>query len=386
MLKYLGFVATMALGISAASAQEVSLAAGINEFGGKVLEQLVSKAKPDETVLVSPYSISAALSLAALGAAGETRNQMEKVLGLPKEVDWSARHAALMAEIKGAKGVAMSVANGIWGARDVTFRPDFEKRAKADFGAAIEAVDFAAPETLLRINGWVSSETRGMIPNLIDQLDPALAAVLVNALYFKGDWAEKFDVKGTEDAPFHLESGSAETVAMMHRRDDFLYAETPEWQAVSLPYAGHEFDMLVVLPREGQKPLGALMAALDAPLAERKGYLGLPKADLSAGAELARVLEDMGMGKAFSASADFSAMCDQAAFISRVIHKTAMKMDEEGTEAAAATAVMMQKLFLPMEEAPPFRMIVDRPYGLALRHRASGVNLFMGVIASPKAQ
>ncbi|OFW84313.1 MAG: hypothetical protein A2018_07435 [Alphaproteobacteria bacterium GWF2_58_20] len=380
MLKYVSCLAFVLFMASPACAQEVSFSQGMNGFGENVLVQLVEKAGPRDNVLVSPYSMSSALSLAALGARGTTREEMEKVLELPD--GWNAAHQNLAKALKADEGVTLSMANGIWGAQDTKFRRMFRRQAERSFGAKIESVDFADPETLPMINGWVSKETRGMIPDLIDQLDPDLVAVLVNALYFKGDWKDAFDVKGTSDEDFHFADGGVQKISMMHRRDDFAYAAEEGWQAVALPYIGDAFELVVVLPAEGKLPLESLGAALKTGFDKRKGYLGLPKLDLSSGVELAKVLEDMGMKQAFLPVADFSAMCDRAAFISRVIHKVAMKMDEKGTEAAAATAVMMMKTAFMVED-PPFRMVVDRPYGIALRHRTSGAILFMGVVANP---
>lgn len=378
----------------------VDVAAADNEFGFRLLNA-VQKTNPTGNVVLSPVSAALDLSMALNGATGETRQQMLAVLTLTgSDIDAiNAANAQLIKVIgKPASSVTLSVADSLWvDNRRAALRPDYVRPMQAWYGAEVNNLDFADPSAAAQINSWASKQTHGMIPKVIDRIDSAEMALLLNAVYFKGKWANKFDKAQTQQREFTLAAGAVTHVPRMAQSGDFDYFETPDMQAIRLPFGEGDLVMEVLLPSKSSS-LGVLEAELSPEhwadwqrrYARRSGTLELPRFELKSNYRLNKALQSLGMTRAFrpdgaQLSAMFSSSPDESRgrfFISSVLQSTYWKVDEEGSEAAAVTTarVAFASATRPVE---PFRMIVDRPYFCAIEDRRSGALLFVGAIHDP---
>ncbi len=342
----------------------------------------------------SPYSISTALAMTYGGARGSTAAQMEQVLHF--EVTTERLHQAFSQLTgQGAKGgYQLSVANALWGQQGVGFLKKFLDLTEKHYGAGLRQVDFAAATEAARktINAWVEKETQGKIKDLIQPgvLNALTRLVLTNAIYFKGTWAEQFDKKATRDAPFTLATRQQVKVPMMHKTENFGYTEAEDFQALELAYAGDDLSMVIFLPREAD---GLLALEKKLSLENLESWLGglrrqtvqvsVPRFAITSEFGLQEVLKSLGMTDAFSGAADFSGMTGRKdLFISAVIHKAFVDVNEEGTEAAAATAVVMMRSAAPR---PPVVFRADHPFLFLIRDNASDSILFIGRLVNPKA-
>ena len=378
----------------------------------------------------SPYSISTALGMTAAGARGVTEQEMVEALhlslsgggpdaggaaggsrtaedgageapvGAGAAIDDAAREriAAAFSALQRTyaassedDGYELNVANALWGQEGYPFRKDYLEFVERHFGGGFNLADFnGKPDSeRVRINRWVEKETRERIRDLIPEggIDKMTTLVLTNAVYFKGRWALRFDEELTRDATFHGDGGDA-TVPMMYRKGDFGYYEDEAVQVLEMPYRGGNVSMLAVLPKEGVTTLAAVEASLTpGMLSEWAGALRkkevkvyFPKFEMTWGTrDISRDLAALGIKEAFSAKADFSGMTDlRDLFIGPVFHKAFVSVDEEGTEAAAATAVVMKRLAVERETV--FR--ADRPFMFMIRDDRTGGILFMGRVAN----
>ncbi len=352
----------------------------------------------------SPYSISLALAMTYAGARGETERQMADTLHftLPQDrlhpafnaLDLELAGRGEGAEGKDGQGFRLNIVNAIWGQRGYKFLREFLDVLAENYGAGLRLLDFvkAPEESRITINDWVSDQTEGRIEDLIPQgeIDALTRLVLANAIYFNAAWLNPFEEERTQDGPFFLLDGGQVTVPMMHQTERFPYAEGEGYQAVEIPYDGSELSMVVLLPRPGEFEAfeGSLNAArVDAvlkELAHKQVALTLPKFEFESGFRLVEALAAMGMPVAFPDDADFSGMTGNLdLLISAVIHKAFVSVDEAGTEAAAATAVVMEmKAARPTE---PVEMTVDRPFVFLIRDIQSGAILFVGRVVNPSA-
>jgi serpin B len=330
--------------------------------------------------------VALSLSGSELGAINTANARLIKVIRTP------------------VKSVTLSVADSLWvDNRRATLRPDYIKQTHVWYDAEIADLDFSDPSAATRINGWASKETQGKIPKVIDRVDPADLLLLLNAVYFKGQWAQKFDKAQTQQRAFTLASGAAKQVARMAQSGRFDYFETPDMQAIRLSFGDGDLVMQVLLPAKSSS-LGALEAELrpehwkdwQAHYAPRPGKIELPRFELKSDYHLEEPLQRLGMRRAFqSASPDaaqltgmFASASGQAraggSFISSVLQSTYWKVDEEGSEAAAVTTTGIRATALARPEQP-FQMIVDRPFFCAIEDRRSGALLFVGAIYDPAA-
>ena len=343
---------------------------------------------------VSPVSLSLALSMTSLGAAGNTEAEMRAALRLP-ESGAHAAFGALQHEITTDRGpkTQIAIANRLWGQAGYAFQDAFLAAATKDYGAGLERVDFADPEAArATINGWVSEQTREKIPNLIPQgmLTDQAKLVLTNAVYFKGLWAEAFDAADTASADFFVSADKTVSAKLMSRKGRFDYAEDDRAQVLSMPYQKAGISMVVVLPK-AKDGLAALEASLATDLPAWLDALGgravdvyFPRFEMRANTTMNAPLNALGMREAFTLAADFSPMSGKDdLYISAVVHEAYVKVDEEGTEAAAATAVVMTTKSAAPRPAPVFR--ADHPFFFALRDDRTGAILFMGRVADPTA-
>ncbi len=386
-----------------------------NDFAQRFFAQVSSE--NNGNLFFSPLSIHTALSMTYGGARGETARQMAEVLAFNLPPGEGAEHAAyrqLLEALNDAPQTTFDtvqdgqrttverpvydlvVANRLWGQQDLGWDPGYIELTQTEYLAGVEQVDFSSNAEGARqaINQWVEETTRDRIKNLVPAgaIDALTRLVLANAIYFKANWADEFSESGTQEAPFHLADGSSVDVATMHQSETFGYAETADWQALALPYERNALSMLVVLPADQEGALettqaqlasGELLAALES-MNRTRVQVWLPKFSITQELNLGGSLQAMGMPLAFSDRADFSGMTPEAELsISSALHKAFIEVDEKGTEAAAATAIVMSLTSMPIEQEPPKVFRADRPFLFLIRHNASGAILFAGRVMDP---
>ena len=368
---------------------ELRLVEGANAFTFDLVRQAVRALPPDSSALLSPLSASMALGMALNGADGETWSAMREALRLDgmTEADIDRGYRDLMTLLGGLDSrTEMRVANSMWADRSLTPTPAFVHAGRTFFDAEVATLDFLRPESVDRINGWVDQATRGRIPRLLEEVSSDEVLFLINAIYFKGKWRAPFDPGETRDGPFYPAGGGSHTVPLMQLEETLRYTEGDGYQAVDLLYGSGAFAMTVLLPRGDGTP-AELVAGLSAErwleltdtFEERLVTLTLPRFRLEYGRKLLDDLAQLGMGVAFTPAADFHRISDvgpDRLYITRVDQKTFIEVNEEGTEAAAATAVGIGRTSAP----EPVEMRVDRPFAFAIRERLSGAILFLGVM------
>jgi len=386
-----------------APAGDVAAVAGEDPvFGAALLAAL--GAGSDANLAVSPLSIRLALAMTYAGAGGETAAQMADVLGYGLPV--GRLHAAFNAldlAIEDRTGtfpgdggeersIEVSISNALWGQAGFPIGQPFLDTLALHYGAGMRLVDFAAAAEEARetINAWVAGETNDRIPELIPAgaLTPATLLVLTNTVYLLADWALPFESEATADGVFTRLDGSTVTVPLMHQLLVADHAAGDGWQAVDLPYAGGELSMLVVVPDGGrfediEGEAAGLFGEARADLASTDVQLTLPRFEFRTQASLPETLRSLGMVDAFVPGvADFSGISSEGAlFISDVVHEVFVSVNEAGTEAAAATAVILGR----GAPAVPVELSVDRPFLFWLYDRPTGAVLFMGRVLDPAA-
>lgn len=383
-----------------AKADRAAVAQGDNQFALDLYAKLRGE---DGNLFFSPYSISTALAMTRAGARGDTAAEMDKVMHftLPQEKLHSA-FAALIKEVNGdpadkKRGYQLNTANALWGQKDFGFKADFLKLVKDDYGAGLNELDFiGAPEPARQtINGWVEKQTQNKIKDLLKQGDvtPDTRLVLTNAIYFKGDWASQFKKDQTKDEPFHLGADKKADAPLMHQQGEYGYFDGGTFQALELPYAGKNLSMVVLLPKtidglgDLEKDLTAdKLAGWIGKLHKQEVIVTLPKFKTEQRVSLGKTLSEMGMKLAFDdQKADLSGMAGKPGtlFISDVIHKAFVDVNEEGTEAAAATAVVIARPSAIHVEPPTPVFRADHPFLFLIRDVRSDSILFLGRLADP---
>lgn len=374
------------------SAAEQSVLRASNEFAFGLLRDVYAREDTAPNVVLSPLSASMALGMTMNGAAGETYHQMRAALGfgdLP-HADVNAAYRDLMDLLLHLDPkVEITIANSTWARDGFPFLPSFYDAVTQFFDAEAHVLDFDSDQAPAVINGWVDEKTRGRIDTIIEQIRPSAVMFLLNAVYFKGSWRTQFDPAATRSAEFHLDDGSSVQVPMMHAPDvEVRMGYDSDAQIAELPYGGGAFTMVVVLPPPGGT-LSELVAGLDAATWERwmtllgtpiDADVAMPRFEIEYGRTLDETLQALGMELPFDGYlADFSRMSDvDGLYIEEVRQKTFLRVDEEGTEAAAVTSVEVD-----LVSAPP-AMRLDRPFLLAIRERHSGTILFIGAIGDPR--
>lgn len=386
------------LPVNAATPSE-SAATAINTLG---LELLGHAGAAGDNTAISPFSIQTALVMTYAGAQGETRTQMARVLHLG--ADAVPSFSALQKQITTIpETVTLSLANRLFGQTGYDFRPDFLELVKDKFGAPLEELNFEKDPRKARvhINAWVEKQTKDRIRDLIPEegISKDTGLVLVNAIYLKAPWAEAFTKNATTPQPFHVAGGKKTDVPTMSRESDFGYRKDKDLTVVSLPYVWRDLQFVIMLP-EAADGLPALEKKLTpgflsdlAKLPVKPVRLFLPKFKLEPPRlALGETLQKLGMRSAFDiprGSANFDGIAPRRPndylFISEVFHKAFVEIDENGTEAATATAVvMMRALAVPVEKPEPAEVRVDRPFLFAIQHRPSGACLFLGRVTDPR--
>ena len=383
-------------GVSDANLSE--LVDGNNAFALDVYQALHSQ---DGNLILSPFSICLALAMTYAGARSETEAQMAQTLHFPAQEQlhpaFNALDHALESEKlnldKDQEPMQLNIANAVWAEQTFSFLQEYLDTIAVNYGAGIHLSDFVNnyEPTRKEINNWVSDETKDKIKNLLP--DGSLSAdtrmVLVNAIYFKADWLDQFDANDTYDYTFYLLDGSQVTVPMMGQMMYIPYAAGDGYQAVELPYAGNSAAMDIIVPDAGRfeevesaltsERLNEILGSME----QNSVMLRMPKFEFESSFSLSDTLTNMGMPAAFDRNAaDFSGMTGkQDLFIGDVIHKAFVAVDEEGTEAAAATAVIMELAGAAFSE---LSLIIDRPFIFFIRDLETGQILFVGRVVNPE--
>ena len=378
----------------ALTVSEREVIARSNSFAFELLREVYQRAS-GPNVFLSPLSASMALGMTLNGAATATFDSLRATLGfegLTQDQINRSYHDLADLLLKLDPKVELGIANSTWARQGEPFLPSFFDAVRTWFHADARELNFASPAALATINGWAAEQTHDRVPKVLDRIDPNHILFLLNAVYFKGQWTAQFDVAKTTSSPFRLTSGATVPVPTMHGKLRAAVVRRPGAILGELPYGGQAFVLTIVVPEEGRS-LKDLVAGLNAETwAEWTAALpvgdyaqveavdvALPKLELKYEEKLNDALTAMGMGIAFRPGADFSRMTPGGGiWIDFVKQNTFLKLDEQGTEAAAVTVVAMIK-----SAAPP-SLIVDRPFLLAIRERLSGTVLFLGAIGDPR--
>ncbi len=351
----------------------------------------------------SPYSISEALAMTYAGARGETEKDMAEALDFTlsqdrlhpafNSLDLQLKQRGQGAAGKNGTGFKLDVANAIWGQKGYQFLAQYLDILAQNYGVGLRIVDFIkqTEQSRVTINQWVSDQTEGKIKDLIPPgvINDLTRLVLTNAVYFNAAWQYPFNDKATSDGLFYLLDGGNVTVPMMKQTESLGYAKGANYEAVELPYSGQELSMVILLPQAGEfEPFensldAGLVKTIISQLEKNDVSLTMPKFEYESSFSLKQALSTLGMGVAFTSDADFSGMDgNHDLLIQDVLHKAFVSVDEAGTEAAAATAVIVGLTSMPVQ---PTQVTVDRPFLFLIRDIATGSIIFMGRVLNPAA-
>lgn len=372
------------------------IAPSLNRFGIKLFKTETTSAQ-SKNVVISPFSVGMALGMTHNGAANKTLTAMKKTLELDglntQEINVGFQNLAKDQAEKNA-GVTVALANSIWVQNGFELNPELVSTAKDFYLSEIRNLNFSEASAKDTINQWASEKTQGTIRTILDEpISPSTVMFLINAFYFKGKWLHPFDKAKTVDGVFKLEDGQKKTVKMMslqEREPELRHLADGDLDLVVLPYKDSDIDLILLVPR-GQKKVKDVLSSfsekqwaswVDSTMS-KKATLSLPRLDIGFEKDLKGSLSTMGMKEAFTLSADFSRLAKpkKNLYIAQVKHKTQLKLDEEGTEAAATTTVVMTKS-IPMKE-DRFTLVVDRPFAFALYRKDIGLFLFLGQVMDP---
>eukprot|EP01102_Stenamoeba_stenopodia_P008781 TRINITY_DN2562_c0_g1_i2.p1 TRINITY_DN2562_c0_g1~~TRINITY_DN2562_c0_g1_i2.p1 ORF type:complete len:467 (-),score=91.86 TRINITY_DN2562_c0_g1_i2:154-1554(-) len=402
------------------------IAASNNDFGFDMFRTLISSSPTEKNVIFSPFSISVALSLALAGARSQTANEIQSTLHLPSQTkespsylaaSLSARLAESLSKIttersehshkkdKEGEAVLLKVANSVWAQQGLPFEPDFLQTLDQEFHAPLQQTDFVhnTKKAVQDINGWVSKQTRNKIDRLISEnaLNKETALVILNAIYFKGSWAVPFKPELTHESDFTLSDKSTVKASFLKRVGSYSYYSDDEshgrqpklcsgCKVVEVPYFENSVSMLLILPSETSASIdldATSLSAIRQSLKRKKIDLSLPKFEFNTDLELMDSLKSMGMVSAFDRErADFSGIIkkeSETLWISKVLHKAFVSVDEQGTEAAAATAVVMAREMMVGYEPPGIVVRFDRPFYFVIQSTETGAALFVGRVVDP---
>lgn len=341
-------------------------------------------------VLLSPLSASYVLGMISNGASGQTREQMATTLGFSSANEAAMNdffHLMLTDAPKVDRSIKIEIANAIIANNSYPLKKDFKKSAIEQYMAEVRNMDFSSVDVAGIVNKWASDHTHGMIRHILDETFPDASLYAMNAIYFKGSWCNEFDKKQTRNEDFTTNKGVKKTVEMMHRNDKMKYVENDMFSMVQLPYGNEGFSMEVLLPAEG-KTIANVLASLDGEswqkamrsVSQYMVDLKLPKFSSEYSITLNSPLKQLGMKDAFSAStADFSRLSNRSAYISRVLQKCKIEVDEKGTEAAAVTVVEMRATSSAPRPTPTAIFHANRPFIYIITENTTGSIYFIGM-------
>ncbi len=364
------------------------------EFGVNMLKKLNSD-ESQENIFFSPLSISIALSMACNGADGQTETDILKTLCLSEYSIESVNdmYRSIITDFTVLDTlVDLEIANSIWYKDNFHVEQDFLNVNEQFYNADIFPLNFTLPEAVTSINNWVSDKTHEIINQVIDRIAADAVMFLINAIYFKADWKKSFHIDSTKTRPFYLSDGTTTDCDLMKTPGEFSYYESDDLQTVELPYGNNKFSLLILLPSKTKNINSFIsdlsagkLASINSSLVLRNGSLSLPKFKIEYQKSLSEALISSGMSVAFSDGADFSKInSNYPLCIDDICHYTYLKVDEVGTEAAAATIITMVFTSVGDPILPPFEMVVDRPFVLVIKERETGTIIFLGKIENPE--
>ena len=362
-------------------------------FAFKLFGQLVAAAAT-QNIIVSPASVMLCLGMFQEGATGETREAIAETLEIA-ELGSAAAHYLKSALHLREPSMELVVANSLWCDERFTPRSEYAANLREYFEAEINVLDFRAPESVAKINTWVSERTRGKIGHILEVLDPLLPLIAVNAIFFKDLWSRPFEKELTREEIFHTGDGRRPKVPLMRGSGFYSYCEESEFQAVRLNYKNSRLAMYIFLPDKSSS-LQKLLRKLSPGAWEekmkhfesREGHLSVPRFKVSYGTELSDALKQLGMGAAFDpqrANFDGIKQPPPQLWIGQVLHQVMVDVNEEGTEAAAVTIGMIAMSLRSPKRPRPFHMIVDRPFFFGIRDEFTDTILFMGAVGDPSS-
>lgn len=373
-------------------AQESMVNAG-NSFAFTLFREVCHQQRANDRIFISPYSISEALTMTYNGAANATADSMKRLLGYEavqkEDINlYCKTMRSILLDLD--SNVNLSIANSIWYSKEFSVRESFKNINAAYFDAAVKNLDFSDPRVKDVINGWIEDKTNNRIKDMIKEVDPSTVMFLVNAIWFKGQWMSRFNKSNTREDIFYLSDMTPKKTCMMNQTLTCNYFSNDLIQVAELPYGQGNFVMDVLLPVQGKTTDDVLVAmtpenwqSWTSAFKGQKLNLGLPRLTFEYSSMLNNVLSAMGMGIAFSSfQADFTGINPgKGLYISYVQHNSFLEINEEGTEAAAATVVAMTKSAALPEKAIPFK--VNRPFVFAIRECSTGAILFLGRVNAP---
>jgi len=372
------------------TANQVELIESGNSFAFDIFGKTYENTEASKNIIVSPLSISYALSMTLNGAAGSTREAMLEALrvnGLTPEIINNSYKTLSEALLSVDKRVLISIANSVWTENNFVVKKPFTDILTNYYSAEARSFDVTDPLAPKQINTWIESKTNGLIKDMVDELDASTVMLLINAIYFKGIWNSKFDKANTVNRSFYKPDGSTLEVPMMKQKADFKVYTGDNFVLAEFPYGQGNFVMDVILPNENNG-LNSIASSLTndnfsqwiAGLEKRETDLSFPRFKNSYKKKLKSILTDMGMGIAFYDGADFSNISDLDLLINDVTHQAFIETNEEGTEAAAATIVDIRVTSAPLT---PFILNIDHPFIYIIREVTTNSILFMGKVADP---
>ena len=373
--------------------KSLELLASDNIFGLELFQEIMQDAKADENVMISPLSVALALGMTYNGSASTTREAMEatlKLQGLTEDEINDGYKSIIDQLLDLDPKVVMEIANSIWYKDGFEVEDEFIKTNKEHFYAEIRSLDFSSPDAVNTINRWVSDNTHELIEEIIDAIPAAAVMYLINAIYFKGTWTYEFDTDETKLEPFFPAAMASFETPAMHQEMKLNYYQNNLFELVELPYGDKKFSMLVFLP-SAENTCSDILAEMDNDnwnswtnnFNETRVYMQLPKFKFETFKLLNDPLSSMGMEIAFTDAADFTRInLAGNLFISRVLHKTFIDVNEEGTEAAAVTAVEIELTSAGGSGLTHF--IADKPFLFVIRVNSTGSILFMGRLSQPE--
>lgn len=375
--------------VSCPSFAEERIAQDYNDFGFRLLEKVAS---PDENLFMSPVSIAVALAMAYNGAAFTTAEGMAKTLRMgARNLDaFNKANAKLIKDLDNLDPlVEWRLANSLWSRAGVYFKADFLSRNREYYGAEVQVLNFTDSKAASTINEWVEKQTKGKIEKIVESLSEDAVLYILNAVYFKGEWKTRFDKEATHEAEFTLASGKTKKIPMMMQSGKYDYYKNDQLEAVRLPYGEGRLGMYVFLPSTSSN-LGQFLKKLDidqwntwlSSFNKEEGNVALPKFRMEYEVLLKNALSSLGMSQAFDSEANFSNLkpIPPAVFITDVKHKSFIEVNEEGTEAAAATSVEFGIESIPQK----FEFCANRPFFFAIVDSQTQSILFFGLVAEPK--
>ena len=361
-----------------------------NAFTFDFLKAACSKEQAGTNIFISPFSIQMVLAMTASGAAGDTQTEMYNALGFNNFTgeDVSGFYHSLIPALQTVdKTTTFEIANSFWARNNITIKADYITDITDNFYAEVRTLPASGQQAAGEINGWCAEKTHGMIEKIVDDVPASTIVSLLNAIYFKGTWQSQFDKNRNTEENFTNWNGATVKKTFMNKTFEDAKVYSDEYaEAMSVPYGNGAFAMTIVMPRSGvslEKILSGLNAETWAKYRDGghwyETYFAMPKFEEEYAAEglCIKILEEMGMKKAFGSAADFSAMSDTAICIDEIRHKAKIKVDEEGTEAAAVTYIGMRATSVGPGSSP-FYFKVDRPFLYFISERSTGEILFVG--------